>query len=178
VHIKEEYIYKTTFCTRYGHYEFMVVPFGLTNAPTTIMCLVNNVLLPYLNKFVIIVVDDILVYSKNEEDHAKHLVIVLIILREHKLYTKLNKCTLFQSQIHYLRHVISKEGIAMDIETIKAIMEWSTQRNVDEIRSFMGLAGYCKRFIRNFSKIGYPIISLHGKGNKFEWIGECATIFY
>ena len=93
VHIKEEYIYKTIFCASYGHYEFVVVPFGLTNAPTTFMCLMKSVLFPYLGKFVITFFDEILVYSKNEEEHAKHLATILRLLREHKLYAKLNTCS-------------------------------------------------------------------------------------
>ena len=97
--IKEEYIYKTTFHTRYGHNEFVVAIFGLTNAPTTFMCLMNSVLFPYLDKFVIVFIDDILIYSKNEEDHAKHLAVVLILLREHWLYTKLSQCIFFQTKL-------------------------------------------------------------------------------
>jgi hypothetical protein len=126
------------FQTRYGHYEFVVVPFGLTNAPATFMCLMNSVLHPYLDKFVIVFIDDILVYSKNEEEHVEHLAAVLRLLREHQLYAKLNKCSFFQTEVHYLGHVVSKEGIAVDPEKIRAIMEWVAPKNVDEVRSFMG----------------------------------------
>ena len=100
VHIKEEGIYKTAFRTMYGHYEFVVFPFGFTNAPATFMYLMNSVLHPYLNTFVIVFIDDILVYSKNEEEHAKHLVAVLRLLREHQLYAKLSKCNFFQIKVH------------------------------------------------------------------------------
>jgi len=96
VRIKEEDIYKTTFMIKYGHYEFVVVPFRLNNALATFMCLMNNVLRPYLDKFVIVFIDDILVYSKNEEEHVEHLATILRFLREHQLYSKLNKCTFFQ----------------------------------------------------------------------------------
>ena len=111
MHIKEEFICKTTFGTRYGRYDFVVVPFGLTNAPTTFMSLMNNVLHPYVDKFVIVFIDDILIYSMNEEEHAKHLATVLRLLREHWLYAKLSKCSFCQYEIHYLGHVVSKEGI-------------------------------------------------------------------
>ena len=100
VHIKEEDIYKTAFRTRYGHYEFVVVPFGLTNAPTTFMCLMNSVLRPYLDKFFIVFIDDILIYSKNEEEHPEHLATILRLLREHQLYAKLNKCSFFHTKVH------------------------------------------------------------------------------
>ena len=123
VHIKEEDIYKTIFRTRYEHYDFAVVPFGLTNTPTTFMCLMNSVLHPYLDKFVIVFIDDILVYSKNEEEHAEHLATVLRLQREHLLYAKLSKCSFFWTEVHYLGHVVSKDDIAVDPEKIRAIME-------------------------------------------------------
>ena len=115
------------------------------------MCLLNSVLRPYLDKFVIVFVDDILVYSKSEEQHTKHLTTMLSLLREHQLYVNLNKCSFFQTEVHYLGHFVSKEGIAVDLEKTRAIMEWVAPKNVDEVRSFMGLASYYRRFIRNFS---------------------------
>jgi len=157
--IKEEEIYKISFRTKYGHYEFVVVPFGLTNAPATIMCLMNNVLHPYLDKFIIMFINDIMVYSKNEKEHEKHLAAVLKLLREHQLYVKLRKCSFFQLKEHYLGHIVSKEGIAVDTEKIRDIMEWVSPKNVDEVRSFMGLVGYYKRLISKFSQISYPITS-------------------
>ena len=160
VHIKDEDVYKTVFRTRYGHYEIVTVPFGLTNAPATFMCLMNSVLCPYLDKFVIMFNDDILIYSKNEEENVKHLAAVLRLLREHQLYVNLSKCSFFQSEVHYLEHVVSKEGIAVDLENIRAFMEWVAPKNVDEVRYFMGLASYYQRFIKNFSQISYPITSL------------------
>ena len=102
---------------------------------------------------------------------------VLRLLREHQLYTKLIKCSFFQTKVHYLGHVVSKEGITVDLEKIRAIMEWGTPRNVDEVRSFMGLASYYRMFIRNFSHISYPITSLQRKGKNFEWIKECVASF-
>eukprot|EP00253_Pinus_taeda_P028904 PITA_28904 len=157
VRIKEEDIFKTAFRTRYVHYEFVIVPFNLTNAPTTFMCLMNSVFHPYMDKFVIVFIDDILVYSKNEEDYAEHLAILLRLLREHQFYDKLSKCNFFQTEVHYLGHVVSKEGIVVVPEKIRAIMEWETPKNVDVVRSFMGLASYYRRSIKNFSRIAYPI---------------------
>jgi hypothetical protein len=112
--INEEDISKTTFRTRYGHYEFTMVSFGLSNTPAVFMCLMNGVLRDYLDKFVIVFLDDILVYSKLEEEHEKHLRMVLQVLREHQLYAKLSKCSFYQRQIHYLGHIISEEGIVVD----------------------------------------------------------------
>jgi hypothetical protein len=119
--LKEEDISKTTFRTRYDHYEFRVVPFGLSNTPVVFMCLMNGVFREYLDKFVIVFLDNILVYSKSEEYHEKHLRMVLQVLREHQLYAKLRKCSFYQRKIHYLGHIISKEGIVLDLEKVETI---------------------------------------------------------
>jgi hypothetical protein len=177
VHIKGEDIHKTAFQTRYGHYEFVVVPFGLTNAPATSMCLMKNVLSKFLDKFVLVFIDDILIYSKNREEHEEHLRLVLQVLREHQLYAKFSKCDFFQKQIHYLGHVLSKEGVAVDPDKIRSIMEWPTPRDVSDIRSFLGLAGYYRIFIKDFSKIGCPITALQKKGTKFLWTQQCEERF-
>jgi hypothetical protein len=160
VRIKDQDINKIDFRTRYGHYKFVVIPFGLTNAPTTFMCLMNNIFSQYLDKFVVVFIEDILVYSKKKEEHDEHLRIVLQTLRKHKLYAKFDKCHFYQKEIKYLGHVISLEGIAMDPENIKAIMEWLIPKDVVDIRSFMGIPRYYRRFIEGFSKIAYPITSL------------------
>jgi hypothetical protein len=128
--IKEGDIPKTAFRTRFGHYEFVVVPFGLTNAPTIFMSLMNDVFRKYLDRFVQVFLDDILIYSKNEREHEEHLRVVLSCLRENKLYGKLSKCSFFQKEIHYLGHIISDEGISVDPEKVKAIMEWPVPKNV------------------------------------------------
>jgi hypothetical protein len=177
VRIKGEDIHKTAFRTRYAHYEFVVVPFGLTNALATFMCLMNNVLSKFLDKFVLVFIDDILIYSKNRGEHEEHLRIVLQVLREHQPYAKFSKCDFFQKQIHYLGHVISEEGVAVDPNKIRSIMEWPTPKDVSDIRSFMGLAGYYRIFIKGFSKIGYPIIALQKKGVKFLWTPKCEERF-
>jgi hypothetical protein len=147
VRIKYEDIKKTTFKTNYGHYEFTVVPFGLSNAPVVFMCLMNGVFREYLDEFVIIFLDDILVYYKTEEEHKKHLRMVLQVLREHQLFVKLSKCSFYQSRIHYLGHIISEEGITVDPENIEVIKGWKIPKNVIEVRSFMGLSSYYMRFI-------------------------------
>jgi hypothetical protein len=177
VQIKGEDIHKNAFRMRYGHYEFVVVPFGLTNAPATFMCLMNNLLSKFLDKFVLVFIDDILIYSKNREEHEEHLRLVLQALREHQLYAKFNKCEFFQKQIHYLGHVLSEEGVVVDPDKIRSIMEWPTPKDVSNIRSFMGLEGYYRRFIKGFSKIGCPITALQKKGTKFPWTHKCEEIF-
>jgi hypothetical protein len=172
VRIKEEDIVKTTFRTRYGHYEFVVVPFGLTNAPAFFMCLMNGIFRNYLDKFVIVFLDDILVYSKSEKEHEHHLRLILQVPREHQLYAKLSKCYFYQKHIHYSGHIISEHGIVVDPEKIEAIRGWLTPRNVSEVRYFMGLVGYYRRFIVGFSRIAHHII-LQKKGTKFEWTPKC-----
>jgi hypothetical protein len=177
VRIKEEDINKTSFKMRYGHYEFTMVPFGLSNAPVVFMCLMNGVFRNYLDKFVIVFLDDILIYSKSEEEHEKHLRMVLQVLREHQLYAKLSKCSFYQRKIHYLGHIISEEGIVVDPEKIRAIEGWPVPKNVSEVRSFMGLAGYYRIFIEGFSRIAHPITSLQKKGVRFEWTSDCERSF-
>eukprot|EP00253_Pinus_taeda_P019524 PITA_19524 len=177
IRIKDEDIAKTAFRTRYGHYEFVVLPFGLTNAPATFMCMMNNVFHQFLDKFVLIFIDDTLIYSRSQEEHEKHLRMVLQTLREHQLYAKFSKCDFFKEEIQYLGHVITKEGIAVDPEKIKTIMEWPIPKDVADIRSFMGLAGYYRRFVEGFSRIAYPITSLKKKGKIFKWTSECQQSF-
>jgi hypothetical protein len=150
--IKEDDIPKTTFKMTFGHYEFTVLPFGLTNAPGVFMSLMNGVFRKLLDKFVQVFIDDILIYSRTTEEHDEHLRLVLQCLREHKLYGKLSKCSFYQSRIHYLGHVISGEGITVDPAKVEAIMEWPAPMNVNEVHSFMGLAGYYRRFVEGFRR--------------------------
>jgi hypothetical protein len=141
------------------------------------MCLINDEFREYLEKFVIVFLDDILVYSTSEEEHEQHLMMVLQVLRENQLYAKLRKCSFYQKQIHYLGHIISKEGITIYPEKIEAIREWSAPKNVIEVRSFMGPASYYRRFIVGFSRIAHPITSLQRKEKKFQWTEECEKSF-
>jgi hypothetical protein len=177
VRINEEDIHKTTFRTMYGHYEFVVVPFGMTNAPVVFMSLMNDIFKNYLDKFVIVFLDDILIYSKSKEEHGHHLRLVLQVLRKHQLYAKLSKCYFYQNQIHYLGHIILEKGIVVYPKKIEAIRGWPTPSNVSGVRSFMGLVGYYRRFIVEFSNISYPITSLQKKGTKFEWTLKCENNF-
>ena len=162
---------------RYGNYEFVVVPFGLTNALATFMFLMNSAFNRYLDNFVLIFLDDILIYSKNEEEHEDHLRLTLQLLKEHQLYAKLRKCDFYKDRIQYLGHIISEEGISMDPDKIEAIMNWPTTRNVTDVISFMGLVGYYRRFIEGFSKVAHAITSLQKNGIKFEWTLRCEERF-
>ena len=130
-----------------------------------------------MDKFVLVFLDDILVYSKNEEEHEEHLRLTFQLLKEHRLYAKLRKCDFYRDRIQYLGYIISKEGISMDPEKVEAIMNWPTRRNVIDVRYFMGLAGYYMRFIEGFSKVAHAITSLQKKGIKFEWTVRCEEIF-
>ena len=154
---------KTTFKTRYGHYEFLVMPFGLTNAPVGFMDLMNKVFHPYLDQFVIIFIDDILLYSKNAEEHGFHLRIVLQTLRERQLYAKFSKCEFWLKKVIFLRHVVSKNGIFVDLRKVEAIVKWEILKNVTEIQSFLGLARYYRRFVEHFSLIAMPLTQLTRK---------------
>ena len=141
------------------------------------MCLMNSVLNKYLHKFILVFIDDILISSKSEVEHEEHLRIVLQTLRENKLYAKFRKCEFLKDKIQYLGHIISEEGFAVDIEKIKAIREWHVSIDVYVVRSFMGIAGYYRRFVERFSALAYPIKSLQRKGVKFEWTEKCQNIF-
>ena len=175
--VRREDVPKTAFKTRYGHYEFLVMPFGLTNAPAAFMDLMNRVFRPYLYKFVIVFIDDILVYSSSKEEHAEHLRIVLQTLREHQLYAKFIKCQFWLDRVAFLGHVVSAEGISVDPQKIEAIVDWKPPTNVTEVRSFLGLAGYYRKFVEGFSKIATPLTKLTRKEEKFIWSEACQNSF-
>ncbi|GJZ02595.1 putative reverse transcriptase domain-containing protein, partial [Tanacetum coccineum] len=167
--IKEEDIPITAFRTRYGHFEFQVMPFGLTNAPAVFMDLMNRVCKPYLDKFVIVFIDDILVYSKDEEEHGKHLKIILELLKKERLYAKFSKCDFWLDSVQFLGHVIDRNGVHVDPAKIKAIKNWAAPTTPTEVRQFLGLAGYYRRFIEGFSLISKPLTKLTQKDKKYEW---------
>ncbi|KAM1370587.1 hypothetical protein ACFX2F_041029 [Malus domestica] len=175
--IKEEDVPKTAFRTRYGHYEFRVMPFGLTNAPAAFIRLMNEVFQQYLDKFVIVFIDDILVYSKSKADHIRHLNLVLKKLREHQLYAKFNKCQFWLTEVAFLGHVVSAQGIQVDPQKIAAVENWEQPRTVTKVRSFLGLAGYYRRFVQDFSMIALPLTKLTRKDVKFEWDENCERSF-
>ncbi|GKB43287.1 putative reverse transcriptase domain-containing protein [Tanacetum coccineum] len=170
--VKEQDISKTAFRTRYGHYEFLVMPFGLTNAPAVFMDLMNRVFHEFLDKFVIVFIDDILVFSKSKEEHEEHLRTVLQILRQEKLYAKFSKCEFWLSKVAFLGHIVSAEGITMDPAKVEAITKWPRPTSVTEVRSFLGLAGYYRRFVEGFSRLALPLTKLMRKGEKFVWNEE------
>ncbi|GJT99655.1 putative reverse transcriptase domain-containing protein [Tanacetum coccineum] len=148
--VRDEDIPKTAFRTRYGHYEFQVMPFGLTNAPAVFMDLMNRVCKPYLDKFVIVFIDDILIYSCNKEEHANHLRIILKLLRKEKLYAKFSKCDFWIRIMQFLRHLIDSQGLHVDPAKIEAVKNWTSPTTPTEVRQFLGLAGYYRRFIEAF----------------------------
>jgi hypothetical protein len=141
-------------------YEFTVMSFGLTNAPTYFMYMMNKVFMEYLDKFIVVFIDDILVYSSNEEEHEGHLHLVLQKLWDHKLYAKLSKCEFWLKQVAFLGHVISKGGISMDPSKVQDVLSWKSPTSVGDIQSFLGLTGYYRRFIKGFSKISKPTTDL------------------
>ena len=168
---------KTAFRTRYGHYEFLVMPFGLTNAPAVFMALMNKVFQPYFDNFVIVFIDDILVYSRDEEEHANHLRLVLQTLREKQLYAKFNKCEFWLDQVVFLGHIVSGEGIKVDPKKIEAVLNWEPPKNVPELRSFLGLDGYYGRFVKGFSIIAAPLTKLLRKHVEYKWTEACQSSF-
>ncbi|WVZ80997.1 hypothetical protein U9M48_028425 [Paspalum notatum var. saurae] len=167
--IRPSDIPKTAFTTKYGLFEYTVMSFGLTNAPAYFMQLMNSVFMDYLDKFVIIFIDDILVYSKTEAEHEEHLRLVLQRLREHRLYAKPSKCEIRIDEVPFLGHIVSKGGIAVDPRKVSAVVNWEIPRTPREIRGFLGLAGYYRRYIENFSKVAKPMTSLLEKDATFKW---------
>jgi hypothetical protein len=151
--------------------------FGLTNAPAYFMYLMNKVFMEYLEKFVVVFIDDILVLSRNEEEHEEHLRLVLQKLREHQLYAKLSKCEFWLKEVSFLGHVISEGGVSVDPSKVKDVLNWKAPQNMSEIQSFLGMACYYRRFIEGFSKIAKPMTKLLEMGSKFIWTLECQAKF-
>ncbi|GJX00838.1 putative reverse transcriptase domain-containing protein [Tanacetum coccineum] len=165
--VHKDDIPKTAFRTRYGHFEFTVMPFGLTNAPAVLMDLMNRVCKPYQDKFVIVFIDDILIYSKTKEEHEVYLKLVLELLRKEKLYAKFSKCEFWLQEVHFLGHVVNQSGIHVDPSKIEAVKNCKAPTTPSEVRSFLGLAGYYRRFIMNFSKIANPLTSLTERNQNY-----------
>nr|GEZ02445.1 putative reverse transcriptase domain-containing protein [Tanacetum cinerariifolium] len=167
--VSEEDIPKTAFKTRYEHYEFQVMPFGLTNAPDVFMDLMNRVCKPYMDKFVIVFIEDILIYSKSKQEHKEHLKLILKLLKKEQLYAKFSKCELWIPKVQFLGYVIDTQGIHMDPAKIESIKDWASPKTATEIRQFFGLADYYRRFIEGLSKIAKSMTKLTQKKVKFDW---------
>jgi hypothetical protein len=168
---------KSTFITKYGLYEYIVMPFGLTNAPAFLMYLMNIVFMDCLEKFVVVFIDDILVYSQNEGEHEENLRMVLQWLRDCQLYAKLSKCEFWISEVLFLGHIINRDGFTMDSKKVADILDWKAPRNICGIKSFIGMVGYYRRFIEGVSKIARPMTSLLAKKVEFKWTLECQESF-
>ena len=153
------------------------MPFRLTNVPTTFMDLINIIFCAYLDQFVIVFMDDILMYSRSLEEHKQHLVNTLRTLRRRQLYGKLDKSEFWLTEVNFLGHVVSEVGIVVDHSKVEAVQEWQRPTNAFEVRSFLGLVGYYRRFVEDFSRIAAPMTWLARKGVKFEWNEECENVF-
>jgi hypothetical protein len=175
--IRESDIPKTTFISRYGPYEYTIMSLGLTNISAYFMYLMNKVSVEFLDKFIVVFIDDILVYSKNKEEHMNHLHPILQKLREHQLYAKLSKCEFWLTWVSFLGHIISKGGISVELSKIQDVLSWEVLKSVTKIHSFLRLAGYYRRFIVGFSKISKPMTELLRKDKKFEWSAKCEASF-
>lgn len=169
IRLRNEDVEKTAFRTRYGQFEYLVTPFGLTGAPGCFQTLMNNIFRPYLDKFVLVYLDDILIYSKTKEEHINHLRTILDILRENELYGKVSKCEFLKRQIEYLGHIISDKGIQVNPKKIESVKKWEPPTNVTQVQSFLGLCNYYRRFVKDFAKIATPLTNLTKKDVAFTW---------
>jgi hypothetical protein len=167
--IRPEDIHKTVFVTRYGQYEYTVVSLGLTNAQAYFVNMMNKVFMDELDKCVVVFIDDILVFSKTAGKHEEHLRIVLGKLRQHQLYAKFSKCEFWMEEVTFFGHVLSAKGVAVDLSKLEAVSKWQSPKSVTEIRSFLSLAGYYRRFIENFSKIAKPMTELLNSNTSYVW---------
>lgn len=168
---------KTVFQTHYGQYEFRVMAFGLSGAPVTFLKAMNTTLHPLLRKCVLVFFDDILIFSKTKEEHVVYLRVVLELLRRDKWQVKMSKCSFLQRQLRYLGHVISEAGVATDPDKITAIQQWSVPQSIKDLRSFLGLAGHYRRFVKHFGIIARPLTDLLKKGTPFHWTEHQSNSF-
>ena len=176
IRMKEEDIPKTAFKTHKGHYEFKVMPFGLCNAPSTFQSSMNRIFKPYLRKFVLLFFDDILIYSSDVHLHEEHLILVFTVLQENQLHVNKAKCQLGQERLEYLGHWISADGVSTDEGKVSSILKWPMPKCIRDVRSFLGLAGYYRKFVRNYALIAKPLFHIT-KGNKLIWSGDVENAF-
>ena len=169
IRIADEDVPKTAFRTRYGHFEFLVLPFGLTNAPGTFMHLMHQAFRPFLDEFALVFLDDILIYSKTLEEHEKHVRQVLEVLRKEKLYAKESKCEFFKTEVEFLGHIVGRDGVRMMEDKVKAVADWPEPKNVRDVRAFLGTTGYYRKFVKDFSRIASPLSELTKESVKFFW---------
>lgn len=173
IRVAKEDVSKTAFRTHEGHYEFLVIPFELTNAPSTFQALMNQVIRPFWRRFVSVFFDDILIYSPDIDTHITHLAMVFNVLRDNDLYANLKKCTIAQEKIEYLGHCVSAQGVVADPEKVRAMLQQPVPTNIKELRGFLGLTGYYRRFVENYGAIAVPLTQLLKK-DAFGW-NEVAT---
>ena len=169
--------YKTAFKTHHGLYEFLVMPFGLTNAPASFQGMMNTIFASLLRKCVLVFMDDILIYSNTLEDHVQHLSQVFQIIKQHHFLIKKSKCSFAQRDIEYLGHVISGKGVATEPSKIVVVQQWPTPSNIKQLRGFLGITGYYRKFIKNYSMLSRPLTLLLKKGTPFVWTSSTKTAF-
>ena len=176
IRITPEDVAKTAFRTPFGHYQFKVLSVGLTNAPATFQAAMNNMLRPHLNKFVVVYIDDILIFSKTIEEHQEHVKQALDLLRVNKFHIELKKCEFEQKGVKFLGHLVGADGVKVDPSKIAAIRDWKTPENVHEVRSFVGLATYFRKFIHLFCRMAAaPLTNLTKKDLPFSWNKTCQS---
>jgi hypothetical protein len=159
--------YKIAFQTNSGHYEYCVMPYGVTSGPTTFQTVMNVLLEPLLWKCAVVLIDDILIYNKTWDDHLQHIKTVLTLLQQNKFQVKLSKCSFAKNQLTYLEHIVSSQGVATDPTKIESIKNWPRTTNLKDLRSFLGMAGYYRRFVAQFGIISKPLTNLLRKGTLY-----------
>lgn len=171
-----EDVENTAFRTHHGHFEFLVMPFGFSNAPSTFQSLMNEVFGPYLPKFVLVFFDDILVYSASWVEHLQHMRLVFLLLRQHTLFLKKSKCTFGVDLVSYLGHVISSQGVSVDETKVQVVSDWLTLGSTTPLRGFLSLSCFYSRFIKNYGIIAGPLTNLLQK-QSFKWSSEAEAAF-